>query len=103
MGPGNEVYLSYHVLQVSHQLGTLMDWFSTALDLAHVKEPSDRTIDGISLLPLFYKGTITNRSHRVTQMITLLVISPPHHVVVDHHSACLEFSFHCLIVQCLIT
>ena len=58
-----------HVLQVSHQLGTLMDWFSTALDLAHVKEPSDRIIDGISLLPLFYDGTITNRSHRVTQVM----------------------------------
>ena len=61
------------MLQVSHQLGTLMDWFSTALDLAHVKEPSDRIIDGISLLPLFYNGTITNRSHRVTQMIKLMV------------------------------
>lgn len=66
---GNEAQVlgmrpSWHVLQVSHQLGTLMDWFSTALDLAHVKEPSDRIIDGISLLPLFYNGTITNRSHR---------------------------------------
>ena len=52
---------------MSHQLGSLMDWFSTALDLAGLKEPSDRIIDGISLLPLFHNGTITNRSCEPTR------------------------------------
>ena len=46
---------------VSHQLGSLMDWFSTALDLAGIKEPDDRIIDGISLLPLLVNGTHTDR------------------------------------------
>lgn len=46
---------------VSHQLGSMMDWFSTALDLAGVKQPDDRIIDGISLVPLFVNGTETNR------------------------------------------
>ncbi|XP_019860726.1 PREDICTED: N-acetylgalactosamine-6-sulfatase-like isoform X2 [Amphimedon queenslandica] len=48
--------------QVSHQLGSLMDWYSTALDLAGISEPSDRIIDGISLAPLFKKGQETNRT-----------------------------------------
>lgn len=82
------------MLQVSHQLGTLMDWFSTALDLAHVKEPSDRIIDGISLLPLFYNGIITNRSHRVTQLIKLMVFmqSQDCHSVAYYQSCAPEFS-----------
>ena len=46
---------------VSHQLGSLMDWFSTALDLAGIKEPEDRVIDGISLRPLLVNGTHTDR------------------------------------------
>lgn len=52
----------YFVLQVSHQVGSLMDWFNTALDLAGVDPPKDRIIDGISLLPLFREGKLTNRS-----------------------------------------
>ena len=52
------------LLQVSHQLGSLMDWFSTALDLAGVEKPTDRIIDGISLVPLFKTNNITNRSAR---------------------------------------
>ena len=39
-----------------------MDWYSTALDLAGISEPSDRIIDGISLAPLFKKGLETNRT-----------------------------------------
>ena len=46
---------------VSHQLGSMMDWFSTALDLAGIKKPDDRIIDGISLVPLFVNGTVTDR------------------------------------------
>ncbi|CAI8014345.1 N-acetylgalactosamine-6-sulfatase [Geodia barretti] len=46
---------------VSHQLGSMMDWFSTALDLAEIKEPDDRIIDGMSLLPILVNGTVTDR------------------------------------------
>ncbi|XP_026690057.2 N-acetylgalactosamine-6-sulfatase [Ciona intestinalis] len=38
--------------QVSHQVGSLMDWFATALDLASISVPKDRIIDGVSLLPV---------------------------------------------------
>ncbi|XP_033125372.1 N-acetylgalactosamine-6-sulfatase-like isoform X2 [Anneissia japonica] len=37
--------------KVSHQLGSVMDIFSTALDLAGIAAPSDRIYDGRSLLP----------------------------------------------------
>ncbi|XP_022252161.1 N-acetylgalactosamine-6-sulfatase-like isoform X2 [Limulus polyphemus] len=47
--------------QVSHQLGTVMDLFSTALDLAGVEPPSDRVIDGISLKSTFIDGKMTDR------------------------------------------
>lgn len=40
----------------------MMDWFSTALDLAGISPPTDRIIDGISLVPLFRQGTVTNRT-----------------------------------------
>ena len=39
----------------------MMDWFSTALALAGIKEPDDRIIDGVSLLPVLMNGTVTNR------------------------------------------
>ena len=38
-----------------------MDWYSTALDLASITPPSDRIIDGISLIPLFRMGKVTDR------------------------------------------
>ena len=46
---------------VSHQLGSMMDWYSTALDIAGIKEPDDRIIDGMSLLPLFINGKEKDR------------------------------------------
>ncbi len=39
-----------------------MDWYSTALDLAGIVPPSDRIIDGISLVPLFRTGKVTDRA-----------------------------------------
>ena len=35
----------------------MMDWFSTAVELAGVSAPSDRIIDGISLVSLFRNST----------------------------------------------
>ncbi|XP_070575567.1 N-acetylgalactosamine-6-sulfatase-like [Ptychodera flava] len=37
--------------KISHQLGSLMDLFTTALDIAGIPPPSDRILDGTSLLP----------------------------------------------------
>ena len=47
--------------QTSHQLGSLMDWFTTALHIAGVQPPSDRHIDGINLLPILTGKSIVNR------------------------------------------
>lgn len=49
--------------QVSHQLGSLMDLFTTALEVGGVSHlmPHDRIIDGINLLPLFTNSTLTER------------------------------------------
>ncbi|XP_066289333.1 N-acetylgalactosamine-6-sulfatase-like [Branchiostoma lanceolatum] len=47
--------------QISHQLSTVMDLFSTALDLAGAVPPSDRVYDGTSLLPTLLNGTEVDR------------------------------------------
>ncbi|XP_040838164.1 N-acetylgalactosamine-6-sulfatase isoform X1 [Ochotona curzoniae] len=47
--------------QVSHQLGSLMDLFTTSLALAGIKPPSDRVIDGLDLLPAALHGQLTHR------------------------------------------
>lgn len=48
-------------IQVSHQVSTVMDLFTTALDLAGLKPPQDRFIDGISLMDSLVKKNATNR------------------------------------------
>lgn len=47
--------------RVSHQLGNLMDLFSTVLDFAHIALPKDRIIDGISLKPTLVNSRIIDR------------------------------------------
>ncbi|XP_028931175.1 N-acetylgalactosamine-6-sulfatase [Ornithorhynchus anatinus] len=47
--------------QVSHQLGNVMDLFTTSLSLAGLKPPSDREIDGIDLLPAILQGKLIDR------------------------------------------
>ncbi|XP_030831468.1 N-acetylgalactosamine-6-sulfatase-like [Strongylocentrotus purpuratus] len=42
--------------RVTHQIGNIMDLFTTALNLAHIRPPSDRFIDGQSLLPALLNG-----------------------------------------------
>ncbi|XP_022107716.1 N-acetylgalactosamine-6-sulfatase-like isoform X1 [Acanthaster planci] len=44
--------------QVSHQLGSIMDLFTTALKIAGLSPPSDRIVDGTDLLPNLVNGTI---------------------------------------------
>ena len=39
-----------------------MDWYSTALDLAGADSPTDRIIDGISLVPLLKMSKEVNRT-----------------------------------------
>ncbi|XP_058702347.1 N-acetylgalactosamine-6-sulfatase isoform X3 [Poecile atricapillus] len=46
---------------VSHQLGSVMDLFSTSLSLANLPPPSDRQIDGIDLLPAILQGKLIDR------------------------------------------
>ncbi|KAM4894188.1 N-acetylgalactosamine-6-sulfatase [Sylvia borin] len=46
---------------VSHQLGNVMDLFSTSLSLAGLQPPSDRQIDGIDLLPVILQGKLIDR------------------------------------------
>ncbi|XP_021112233.1 N-acetylgalactosamine-6-sulfatase isoform X2 [Heterocephalus glaber] len=48
--------------QVSHQLGSIMDLFTTSLALAGLKPPRDRVIDGFSLLPALLQGQLTDRA-----------------------------------------
>ncbi|XP_047644890.1 N-acetylgalactosamine-6-sulfatase isoform X1 [Phacochoerus africanus] len=47
--------------QVSHQLGSVMDLFTTSLSLAGLEPPSDRAIDGLDLLPAMLQGRLTER------------------------------------------
>uniref|UniRef100_G3TL90 N-acetylgalactosamine-6-sulfatase n=1 Tax=Loxodonta africana TaxID=9785 RepID=G3TL90_LOXAF len=47
--------------QVSHQLGSLMDLFTTSLSLAGLEPPSDREIDGLDLLPVLLRGHLIDR------------------------------------------
>ncbi|XP_023616842.1 N-acetylgalactosamine-6-sulfatase isoform X3 [Myotis lucifugus] len=47
--------------QVSHQLGSIMDLFTTSLSLAGLEPPSDRVIDGLDLLPAMLQGQLMER------------------------------------------
>ncbi|XP_055991560.1 N-acetylgalactosamine-6-sulfatase [Sorex fumeus] len=47
--------------KVSHQLGTIMDLFTTSLSLAGLQPPTDRHIDGLDLLPALLHGQLTDR------------------------------------------
>ncbi|XP_066493109.1 N-acetylgalactosamine-6-sulfatase isoform X2 [Tiliqua scincoides] len=47
--------------QVSHQLGSVMDLFTTSLALAGLQPPSDRQIDGIDLSPVILQGKLIDR------------------------------------------
>lgn len=47
--------------QVSHQLGSIMDLFTTSLSLAGLAPPGDRTIDGLDLLPAMLQGRLVDR------------------------------------------
>jgi len=49
------------IFQVSHQLGNVMDLFTTSLSLAGLQPPSDRHIDGIDLLPAILQGKLIDR------------------------------------------
>lgn len=64
-----------HPFQVSHQLGSIMDLFTTSLSLAGLKPPSDRVIDGLDLLPTMLQGQMTDRS--VQDNICPPLVLPP--------------------------
>ena len=47
--------------QVSHQLGSLMDLYTTFTKLAGGSIPTDRVVDGIDLSQALFKQTVTDR------------------------------------------
>ncbi|XP_011783466.1 PREDICTED: N-acetylgalactosamine-6-sulfatase [Colobus angolensis palliatus] len=47
--------------QVSHQLGSIMDLFTTSLALAGLTPPRDRATDGLNLLPALLQGWLMDR------------------------------------------
>ncbi|XP_068115587.1 N-acetylgalactosamine-6-sulfatase-like [Hyperolius riggenbachi] len=47
--------------QVSHQLSSIIDLFTTSLSLAGVAPPEDRTIDGIDLSPVMLENKVIDR------------------------------------------
>nr|KAF6318469.1 galactosamine (N-acetyl)-6-sulfatase [Pipistrellus kuhlii] len=47
--------------KVSHQLGSIMDLFTTSLSLAGLEPPGDRVIDGLDLLPAMLQGQLMER------------------------------------------
>ena len=47
--------------QVSHQLGSLMDLYTTFTNLAGGSIPTDRVVDGIDLSQTLFKQTVTDR------------------------------------------
>ncbi|XP_074616561.1 N-acetylgalactosamine-6-sulfatase-like isoform X1 [Acropora palmata] len=48
--------------QVSHQLGTVMDLFTTSLSLAGAKPAANKVLDGIDLSPSLFNRSISDRS-----------------------------------------
>lgn len=62
-GQGRVFLASVHLcpFQVSHQLGSIMDLFTTSLSLAGLELPSDRVIDGLDLLPAMLQGQLMDR------------------------------------------
>ncbi|XP_020643891.3 N-acetylgalactosamine-6-sulfatase [Pogona vitticeps] len=62
--------------QVSHQLSSVMDLFSTGLALAGLEPPSDRQIDSINLLPAILQGKLIDRTifyYRGNEMMAVRV------------------------------
>ena len=46
--------IMYALFQVSHQVGSLMDLYTTLVKLAGQEPPKDRTVDGIDLSPVLF-------------------------------------------------
>lgn len=67
------VFLLIFLFQASHQLGNVMDLFSTSLSLAGLQPPSDRQIDGIDLLPVILQGKLIDRSVIIPELPALLL------------------------------
>lgn len=65
--------------QVSHQLGSIMDLFTTSLALAGLKPPSDRVIDGLNLLPTMLQGQLMDRPIFYYRGNTLMAITLSQH------------------------
>ncbi|XP_007531961.1 N-acetylgalactosamine-6-sulfatase [Erinaceus europaeus] len=60
---------------VSHQLGSVMDLFTTSLALAGLELPQDRVIDGLNLLPAMLQGQLIDRPIFYYRGNTLMAIT----------------------------
>ncbi|XP_077057673.1 N-acetylgalactosamine-6-sulfatase isoform X1 [Siphateles boraxobius] len=61
---------------VSHQLGSVMDLFSTSLSVAGVLPPDDRVIDGLDLSPVLFNNSLLDRPifyYRGNQMMAVRI------------------------------
>lgn len=61
---------------VSHQLGSVMDLFSTSLSVAGVLPPDDRIIDGLDLSPVLFNNSLLDRPifyYRGNQMMAVRI------------------------------
>ncbi|KAK9972660.1 hypothetical protein ABG768_025949 [Culter alburnus] len=61
---------------VSHQLGSVMDLFSTSLSVAGVLPPDDRVIDGLDLSPALFNSSLQDRPifyYRGNQMMAVRI------------------------------
>ncbi|XP_060066179.1 N-acetylgalactosamine-6-sulfatase-like [Ylistrum balloti] len=65
--------------QISHQVGSLMDLFTTVLDLVNIKPPSDRSIDGISLKDTLFQNTEVQRPLFYYRGNTLMAVRLGHY------------------------
>ena len=53
--------MTSYVLQVSRQLGSLMDLYTTFINMAGKQIPSDRVVDGIDLTSVLFSQKQTDR------------------------------------------
>ena len=61
--------MTSYVLQVSRQLGSLMDLYTTFINMAGKQIPSDRVVDGIDLTSVLFSQKQTDRLVCCTELI----------------------------------
>jgi len=81
---------------VSEEITSMMDLFSTALDLAGIPEPSDRIIDGVSLLPILKGSRTQNPNEQIIPLRECYFYYRQHTL---HATRCGQFKAH-FVTRC---